>query len=56
MEIKIGQTWKHPHGYILKVANYDDASEKWLMKVRSQRYYFYAKPQTILTWQLQKEA
>lgn len=54
MEIKIGQVWKHPYGYILKVANYDDTSGKWLMKVCGQSYYFYAKPQTILTWKLQK--
>ena len=54
MGIKIGQIWKHPYGYILKVANYDDTSGKWLMKVCGQSYYFYAKPQTILTWKLQK--
>lgn len=54
MEIKIGQIRKHPYGYILKVANYDDTSGKWLMKVCGQHYYFYAKAQTILTWQLQK--
>ena len=56
MEIKIGQVWKHPYGYNLKVANYDDTSGKWLMKVCGQNYYFYAKPQTILTWKLQKKA
>jgi len=56
MKIKIGQVWKHPYGYILKVANYDDTSGKYLMKVCGQNYYFYAKPQTILTWQLQKKA
>lgn len=54
MEIKIGQIRKHPYGYILKVTNYDDTSGKWLMKVCGQHYYFYAKTQTILTWQLQK--
>ena len=54
MGIKIGQIWKHPYGYILKVANYDDTSGKWLMKVCGQNYYFYARPQTILTWELQK--
>lgn len=53
MEIKIGQIWRHPLGYQLKVANYDDTSDKWLMKVCGQNYHFYAKPQTILTWQLQ---
>ena len=56
MEIKIGQIWKHPCGYIVKVANYDDTSGKWLMKIRGQCYYFYAKPKTILTWQLLKKA
>lgn len=56
MGIKIGQIWKHPYGYILKVANYDDTSGKWLMRVCGQNYYFYAKPQTILTWKLQKKA
>ena len=55
MGIKIGQIWKHPYGYILKVANYDDTSGKYLMKVCGQNYYFYAKPQTISTWQLQKK-
>ena len=54
MKIKIGQIWKHPYGYILKVANYDATSGKGLMKVCGQNYSFYAKPQTILTWQLQK--
>ena len=39
---------------VVKVANYDDTSGKWLMKVCGQHYYFYAKTQTILTWQLQK--
>ena len=54
MEIKIGQVWKQlPYGYILKVADYDETSGKWLMKVSGQNRYFYAKPQTILTWQLQ---
>ena len=54
MEIKIGQVWKQlPYGYILKVADYNETSGKWLMKVCGQNYYFYAKPQTILTWQLQ---
>ena len=56
MNIKIGQVWKHPYGYILKVANYDDTSGKYLMKICGQNYYFYARPQTILTWQLQKRA
>ena len=54
MEIKIGQVWKQlPYGHILKVADYNETNEKWLMKVCGQNYYFYAKPQTILTWQLQ---
>lgn len=53
MEIKIGQIWCHPLGYQLKVANYDNTSGKWLMKVCGQNYHFYAKPQTILTWKLQ---
>ena len=54
MEIKIGQVWKQlPSGYILKVADYNETSGKWLMKVCGQSYYFYAKPQTILTWELQ---
>lgn len=54
MEIKIGQIWKQfPYGYILKVADYDETSGKWLMKICGQNCYFYAKPQTILTWQLQ---
>lgn len=54
MEIKIGQIWKHqPYGYILKVVDYDKTSGKWLMKICGQNCYFYAKPQTILTWQLQ---
>ena len=54
MEIKIGQVWKQlPYGYILKVADYDETSGKWLMKVCGQNCYFYAKPQTILTWELQ---
>ena len=54
MEIKIGQIWKHqPYGYILKVLDYDETSGKWLMKICGQNCYFYAKPQTILTWQLQ---
>ena len=54
MEIKIGQVWKQlPYGHILKVADYDETNEKWLMKVCGQNYYFYAKSQTILTWQLQ---
>lgn len=56
MEIKNGQIWKHPYGYILRVASYNDASGKWLMKVCGQNFYFHAKPQTILTWQLQKKA
>ena len=54
MNIKIGQVWKHPYGYILKVANYDSTNGKYLMKICGQNYYFYARPQTILTWQLQK--
>ena len=54
MGIKIGQIWKHPHGHTLKVADYNDTSEKWLMQVCGQSYYFYAKAQTILTWELQK--
>ena len=54
MEIKIGQIRKHPYGYILKVTYYDDTSGKWLMKVCGQHYYFYAKTQTILTWQYKK--
>lgn len=54
MEIKIGQIWKQfPYGYILKVADYDETSRKWLMKICGQNCYFYAKSQTILTWQLQ---
>ena len=54
MEIKIGQVWKHqPYGYILKVVDYDETSGKWLMKICGQNCYFYTKPQTILTWQLQ---
>lgn len=56
MAIKIGQIYKHPYGYTLKVANYDDTSGKWLMRICGQRYYFYAKPQTILTWQLQNKS
>ena len=52
MGIKIGQIWKHPRGYIVKVANYDDTSGKWIMKVWGQNYYFYASTQTILTWEL----
>lgn len=54
--MKIGQVWKHPYGYIVKVENYDDTSGKYLMKICGQNYYFYARPQTILTWQLQKKA
>ena len=53
MKIKIGQAWKHPHRYILKVVDYDDITGKWLMKVSGQDYYFYAKAEIILTWQLQ---
>lgn len=53
MKIKMGQIWKDTHGYLFKVANYDDTSGKWLMKVCGQNYYFYAKPQTFLTWELQ---
>ena len=56
MKIKIGQTQKLPHGYLVKVTNYDDTSGKWIIKVCGQDYYFYAKAQTILTWQLQKNA
>lgn len=52
MEIKIGQIWRHPGKYILKVVNYNESSKKWLMKVCGQNFYFYAKPQTIFTWQL----
>lgn len=55
MKIKIGQVWKHPYGYVVKVENYDDTSGKYLMKICGQNYYFYARPQTILTWQLQKK-
>lgn len=55
MEIKIGQIRRHPYGYLLKVANYDNTSGKWLMQVCGQCYYFYAKPQTILTWKLWKK-
>ena len=54
MKIKVGQIWKHLYGYIFKVVNYDNTSEKWLIKVCDKNYYFYAKSQTILTWQLQK--
>ena len=54
MEIKIGQVWKQlPYDYILKVVDYDETSGKWLMKICGQNCYFYAKPQTILAWQLQ---
>ncbi len=54
MKIKIGQVWKQlPYGYILKVVDYDETSGKWLMKICGQNCYFYAKSQTILTWELQ---
>jgi hypothetical protein len=56
MKIEIGQIWKHPYGFTLKVANYNDISGKWLIKVCGQNSYFYAKSETILTWQLQKKA
>ena len=56
MKIKIGQIRKQsPSGYILKVVDYDSINEKWLMKVCGQNYYFYAKSQVILTWELQKK-
>ena len=56
MKIKIGQIRKQsPSGYILKVVDYDSINEKWLMKVCGQSYYFYAKSQVILTWELQKK-
>ena len=55
MKIKIGQVWKHSYGYILKVVNYDDTNGKYLMKICGQNYYFYGRPQTILTWQWQKK-
>lgn len=54
MKIKIGQIWRLPRGYAVKVANYDDTSGKWIVKVCGQDYYFYASTQRILTWELQK--
>ena len=54
MKVKIGQIWKLPRGYAVKVANYDDTSGKWIVKVCGQDYYFYASTQRILTWELQK--
>ena len=53
-KIKVGQIWKHSRGYNVKVANYDDTSGKWILTICGEDYYFYANPQTILTWQLLK--